>query len=476
MLLILRMLSQVRRNLSTKGLELLARNTTPPVCVSELETISCSKPLETSPKGLMSKILLRAFSCASVLSLTLPVFAASFSLSGNYRFGTNMLVNTDLADGKKPGAGNTSSFLEHRFLLRPDVLIDERFTIKSELNLLQANSANGNNEVPPFFGTPLDSNTSQQTLEDQLVVSQMYLNWASDWGLFRFGRIPKSWGLGLLYDAGEDSFDDFKTIRDRADFQAMLGSLGLRFGFEKGAESVINGDFDDVDTYELAIDYSNAEGSSNVGILYSRNIRSQKVGGLNSSHDVSIFAKKAWNKFQLGGEFVSISEEARNASTGFLAQVDGSFGNFHLGYDFAYASASSNSGFKFNPNYRPFMFLFRQSLGSSPAATEFRNGRGVGSDVAGDGGKGALVNKINASYQFSGSQLTLGSDFGFASLGKKGSNGESSLGFETDVFVSHQWYENFKLQYALGLLVPGKAFGSDPKTTWGFELKGALNF
>jgi len=413
----------------------------------------------------------------SLLSLSLPAFSASFSLSGNYRFGTNMLVNTDLSSGKKAGAGSTSSFLEHRFLLRPDVLIDERFTIKSELNFLQATG--GANQVPPYFGTPLDSNASQTAGDQQMIVSQLYLNWASDWGLFRFGRIPKTWGLGLLYDAGEDAFDDFKTVKDRADFQAMLGSLGLRFAFEKGAESVINGDYDDMDTYELGIDYSNAEASSNVGILYSRNIRSQKIGGMNSSHDLSIFAKKTFGKFQLGAEFASISEEARNASTGLLVQADGAFGNFNLGYDFAYASASSNSSFKFNPNYRPFMFLFRQSLGGATAATEFRNGsglRGVGGDVAGDGGKGAIVNKLHASYKFTGSQLTLGSDLGFAQLAKKGTNGQSSLGFETDVFLAHQWYENFKLQYALGLLVPGKAFGPNPKTAWGFELKGALNF
>ncbi|MEO5667341.1 MAG: hypothetical protein ABIR96_04710 [Bdellovibrionota bacterium] len=423
----------------------------------------------------MSKILLST----TLLTLSLPTFAASFALSGNYRFGTNMLVNTDLADGKKSGAGNTSSFLEQRFLLRPDVLIDEHFTVKSELNLLQANSINGANQVPPYFGAPLDSNTSQQAGQEQLVVSQLYLNWASDWGLFRFGRIPKSWGLGLLYDAGEDAFDDYKTVRDRADFQAMLGNLGLRFAFEKGAESVLNGDYDDMDTYELAIDYSNADGSSNVGILYSRNIRSQKVGGLNSSHDVSLFAKKTWNKFQLGAEFASIAEEHRNASSGLLAQADMNLGNFSIGYDLAYASASSNSSFKFNPNYRPFMFLFRQSLGTKTPSNEFRGGpggRGVGSDVTADGSSGALVNKLHAAYQFSGSQLTLGSDLGFAKTNIKGASGENGLGFETDLFLSHQWYENFKLQYALGLLVPGKAYGSDPKAAWGFELKGALNF
>jgi hypothetical protein len=113
--------------------------------------------------------------------------------------------------------------------------------------------------------------------------------------------------LGILYDGGQDVFADYATITDRADFQAMLGNLGLRVAFEKGSEGLVTNDADDIDTYELAIDYANAGGDSNVGILYSRNMRSLNLGKT-SSHDLSIFAKKTWNRLQLGAEFVSISE------------------------------------------------------------------------------------------------------------------------------------------------------------------------
>ena len=142
----------------------------------------------------------------------------------------------------------------------------------------------------------------------------------------------------------------------------------------------------------------------------------------------------------------------------------------------AFASSSSNSAYSFHPNYKPFMFLFRQSLGTSNPVTESRSGRGVGSDVAGDGGGGALVNKGHLSYRLDASQITLGTNLGYAKLSQKGSNGSESLGFETDLFVSHQWYDNFKMQYALGFLIPGDAFGPNAKAAWGFELKGALEF
>ncbi len=405
-----------------------------------------------------------------------PASAASFALNGNYRFGTNMLVNTDLTPGTRTGSSNSTTFMDHRFLLRPDVVVDERFSIKSELSFAQLLSTSGNN-VASNFGTTLDSRSSQMAGDQMMQVNSLYLRWSSDWGLFRFGRVPKSWGLGLLYDGGEDPLDDFQTLRDRADFQAMLGSLGLRIAYEKGAEGVITNDSDDIDTYELALDYSNAEGDSAVGIMYSRNIRSlQSTAAGGSSHDLSIFAKKRWNKVQLGGEFVSIATQNADATTGFLIQADYLSSSWRLAYDVAYASASNSSTakFTFNPNYKPFMFLFRHDLGSGVSSADLRSGRGVGSDVVGDGGGGALVNKAHISYEFS--DLTLGTDFGFASLNRKGLSGKSYLGFETDLFLSQDWYDNFKMIYAAGLLVPGEAYGASPKAAWGLELKGVLEF
>ena len=432
------------------------------------------------------KLFKRSFICFSFLVSFLATsavfsnsaFAASFSLSGNYRFGTNMLVNTDLSSGTRAGSSNSTTFMEHRFLLRPDVVVDERFSVKSELSFSQlANSTS--NTVAANFGSSLDSQLSQAGGGQLMQVNTLYLRWASDWGLFRFGRVPKSWGLGVLYDGGDDVLDDFQTLRDRADFQAMLGSLGLRIAFEKGSEGVMTNDGDDIDTYELALDYANADGDSAVGIMYSRNIRSLKSTSAGaSSHDLSIFVKKRWNKVQFGGEFVSIATQDADATTGILVQADYMPGAWRLAYDFAYASASSSSSaaFSFHQNYKPFMFLFRHAVGASVGSDEIRSGRGVGADVVGDGGGGALVNKGHISYDFKGSDMTLGSDFGFATLNRNGSSGKSYLGLETDIFLSQQWYDNFKILYAAGVFVPGEAFGASPKATWGLELKGVLEF
>lgn len=408
-----------------------------------------------------------------------PLMAATFDISGNARFGTNMFKNLDLLTSNS--SGSTTSFLEHRLLLRPDVVVDDRFSVKSELILLSNNNATDLNGAPEGFGTALGSDRNQYSGNQNLYVRRAWLDWASDWGIFRFGRQPKSWGLGLLYHAGEDTFDDFGTSVDRVGFEALVGSLNLNFGYEKAFEGNINSDGDDAETYEISVQYSNPEDLFNVGLLYSRNIRSGSTIGDNSAHILSLFTQKRWADFQLGGEFVSITEANRDGRQGALAQIDYSPGNFGLGFDFAYASASNTDAFNFHPNYKPFLILFNQSLSASRETGSVRGGRtgesAVGSNVgSGYSGAGVLLGKTHISYGFSDKAYILGAEVGYATLAKKGDAPSKNLGIEVDLHLTQKWYENFRTVYAGGLLFPGKAFGSDPSAAWGIQVKGALDF
>ena len=132
--------------------------------------------------------------------------AASVSVSGNARVGSNLFSELDLSDA----GDSTTSFLNYRFLLRPEFVLDSRFSIKTELNLNSygLRAAPGNPLAQPYLnnGTPLSPNSFVDTslpnpsdFETQsLELTQAYLEWASDYGLFHFGRMPKSWGC-LLY-------------------------------------------------------------------------------------------------------------------------------------------------------------------------------------------------------------------------------------------------------------------------------------
>ena len=409
-----------------------------------------------------------------------PTHAATLSISGNHRFGANMYSNLDLISGTLPGSGNTSSFIEHRLLIRPDIVVDDRFTIKSEFSLL-ALGPFAKNTGPENFGAPLDGQLTGQSGSAMVNLRRAYMEWASDWGIFRIGRQPKNWGLGLLYSAGTDPLADYGTTADRVGYQALLGNLGINIGYEKGAEGQLNSDADDIDTYELSLDYSNPESLFDVGLLYARNVRTAGAATtLKSSHDLSIFSQKKIGQFQLGGEFVSISQDTHTAGIGILASVDFMPGAWKLGADFAYASAAADGSFSFHPNYQPFMILFRQTLGPTANPNTVRGGFGgsnaVGAAVAAGDGAGALLTKVNLSYGFDNQKYVLGTDIGYATLARQGTNASKALGLEFDLHFAQKWYDNFKTHYGLAMLFPGSAFGTAPQTAWGFQIRGALTF
>ena len=401
--------------------------------------------------------------------------AASLNITGNYRFGATMLVNPDLTSGSPVGEGRTTSFLEHRALLRPDIVVDDRFTVKSELSLLQ-NTLNSPNQVGDGFGTTLDRSSTQLNNEQMLYLRRVYLEWASDWGIFRFGRQPKSWGLGILYNAGNDPFDDYGTTVDRMGFQAMLGNLTLNVGYEKGVEGFAKSDADDIDTYEISMEYNNPESLFDVGILYSRNVRSGH-SLFTSSHDLSIFSQKRWNKFQLGGEFVSIRQDSRSSTTGILAQMDLLPGNWDIGLDLAYASGAANASYAFHPNYQPFLLMFHHNLGTTGRLLRGGlNGAGVGSAVGSGDGAGALIVKTGAAYAFDSKLYTLGVEVGYAKLMRTGNNSGDKLGVESDIHFTHKWYDNFSTYYTIGFLFPGSGYTNGANVAWGTQIRGALTF
>lgn len=69
----------------------------------------------------------------------------------------------DLDSGKANGTSNSSAYLEHRLLLKPEVAIDEHFSVKSTWNLFQLNSyPTSSNTTPTRFGSPLDSQTQTE--------------------------------------------------------------------------------------------------------------------------------------------------------------------------------------------------------------------------------------------------------------------------------------------------------------------------
>lgn len=414
----------------------------------------------------------KLFLLSSLLLLPQLSSAASFSITGNGRFGTHLIENPDLDGGVRTGATNTTAYMDARFLLRPDVVIDDRFTIRTELIL--SPTAVVNNQSAQF-GTALGNGSS-------FTVSRAYLDWASDWGVLSVGRMPKNWGLGLLYNSGSSVFDDFQTLRERVAFRALLGNLAVSIAYEKGYEGLLSNSQDDIDAYELSIEYSNPETLFDVGLLYNRGVvmtgAPATLEPSGSAHNLSIYSRKRWNDLQVGGEFLHVNG-ADSGRVGFLAQVDYMPGVWEWNVDVGLASGSDVTPLSFHPNYRPFLLLFRESIG--PTAIDVARGGAGGTMAVGKAiglgtGNGAFISKLGGSYGFDNKALRFGADVGFATLASQGTNEGKLLGVETDLHLTQKWYDNFDMIYSLGLLIPGGAFGPGQQGSWGMQIRGALTF
>ena len=417
--------------------------------------------------------------------------AALFSLSGNHRFGSNLFYNLDSKSGVNTGAtyenaSDTSAFLEHRLLLRPDVLIDERFSLHSELSLLSQNGT-GNPSTQVNFNNSNNPNQINGGAAFGPVSSQLisirygYLKCVSDVGVFKAGRMPKGWGLGLLFDEGGKAEDEASTIVDRVGFEGQLGSLVLNAGFEKRQEGYLHTNEDDEDVYEGSVKYENEGSGVSIGLLFGRHVRASLTSAVyNSSYDYSFYAKKDWDLSSLGAEFASNSYDKQAHVYGALTQYRYHPGNWDLEVDGVFSSHSGDRAFIVHPNYRPFLILFRQVQGANFAKKDnpTRLGTGIGNDPATDfamNEKGALLGRLGAFYSFSQKKYRLGLVGGYAKLMSSNDNGDA-LGFEADLHFEQKWYENFKTSLAAGIFLPGNAFAPERQSSWGLQIRSYLNF
>jgi hypothetical protein len=408
--------------------------------------------------------------------------AASLNLSGNHRFGSSMFVNLDLDPGKPNDTGNTASYLEHRLLLRPDIAIDEHFSIKSTLNLFQLKDYPiGSNSTSQRFGSPLDSSATSQNGKHIVDVQNAYLNWNNDFGLFRVGRMPKHWGLGIIYDSGENVYDDYSSTTDGISFQSLVGSLNLKVGYEKPEENHMNSDHDDVDLYHGSVEFLDQENRFNIGILYERVIRSAASSAhqnlqLKSAHNVSLFARKRWSQVDMGAELATISYNKDPDVVGVLSRFKYKPGALYFDAEFAYSNKNQENTFLFNSNYRPLLILYRQNVGPLLATRQVRSGGPFGAAISkGDGG-GAYLGMLGMGYGFSDDRHILDTKVGYLRLEEQGTSPSKSLGVEWDINFLQTWYENFKTSYRFGVVFPGNGFGANSRIGWGLQLNGHLVF
>ena len=271
-----------------------------------------------------------------------PAFALTLDWSGYFRadhdFVHNYQMNksapgysnstTDSGEYIK-GEGKKSTTFSSVFMkLKPRVLVNDNVIVRSEWNV--------GDPVYGFFGRSVpneDRNNPFSTQKDafSLTVSRLWLDVHTDFGTVQVGRAPMQWGLGVIFNSGDNPFDRYQSTSDTIRVVSKFGNLSLMPLYAKNAmgrslagsrdpfTDIIMQGSDDVTDYGLGLTYKSTEEDLEGGILYyKRNANDSQTNyyynyastayhytagpnGMNLKL-LDIYAKKTWRRFSLGAE------------------------------------------------------------------------------------------------------------------------------------------------------------------------------
>ncbi len=140
-----------------------------------------------------------------------------------------------------------------RFRVEPSIIISDNLRVRSQIdllgNLVMGSTAQGNMNYPAATGggyavsgrsgySPISGMSSSQdspvsginSLQDAISVRRAWAEYDTPVGQLKFGRMPDHWGLGVLYNAGDNLDGDYQSTADRIAFTTGLPSWSTYIG------------------------------------------------------------------------------------------------------------------------------------------------------------------------------------------------------------------------------------------------------
>jgi hypothetical protein len=216
-----------------------------------------------------------------------------------------------------------ANFQTYILKLNPSIIINDGVTLKGELSSgyirggfagdEATNARNGRPNNSYFFTTPAQRSA--------LNVNQMYMELYADTALVKIGRMSKHYGLGIIFDAGNDPWDRFFTMYDGIEAEMKIGNFSLipywakisSFDDNEGRERPAG----QADVREIGVTakYDNKNRDLVASILYGKRFAETdntfyqtEVGGTTvprGKSDVTIiepFISKRWNNLKVSAE------------------------------------------------------------------------------------------------------------------------------------------------------------------------------
>lgn len=423
------------------------------------------------------------------------LFAGDLMWSGRYRLEGIQIHNSEMSEDRQ------KAFSIHHLNLSPKIVVLDGITIDAQFDIFN-NAHHPASQVGAVFGsgpgdttptTAEDSNVLSQTgLLDGIRISQMYLNWKTEYGSFVAGRIPMNFGLGMIFNSGKEPFSHWLNTLDAIGYKFLIkmasGNLMLMPIYGKVAEgSDIAGD-DDVNDIIFHIQFENPDTNMIMGFLWNKrhagtsDAPAKAFGGTSTVGTFETERKHIFLQTQTDVYKMSIELASENGSTGVLSPSGGGIdmdasgiameidwktqNKWQVGLKAGYATGDDPStpnkfeGFNFSRNYDVALLLFNYPLGQFDIFNSARQ-RDINRTASGEFDNEVVGNAIyiaphitwalGSSWSFKG-QLT------YATINQAPTGGSSSLGTEWDFSFIYRPHEHLTWQTDIAWLSPGDAF------------------
>ncbi len=327
-----------------------------------------------------------------------------------------------------------------------------------------------------FGGTSGYGHSSLTAGDSNFLIRNAFVEYIGDWGIFRVGRQPRQWGLGIRYNAGDKATDKFSDRTDTLSYELGLGNFKVAALYSKILENNVKSDQDDVTSYESYLNWNDPENDIDTGALFTylhsvaQFIKLQTFDG---------YFKKKWSNLKFGAETVISTGQpgtiaGNNAfqvglATEFSYQVRPAIEVFaKTGY--ASGASLAHQGkltlFAFNRNYDIAVLMFNQGLGELGASKGTGTTNIMGVDASSDPDVNAILSayylNVGGNYSFN-DRIGVGMGIAYAQSPENiTAGGDKTWGQELDFKAWYQFSENIKLKADLGAFFPGDIYSGTP--------------
>lgn len=400
-----------------------------------------------------------------LLLLPLNIYAGAFVYTGDWRAEYGLYHNLDFGSNPDAISSNSKDYLLSRFRLKPEFIVNDVLSVKSEWVMLAGGLANSDT-TDTNAGLVAGANTSN------VYLNHVWFEWISSFGVFSVGRRGFDFGLGILFDSGSDIWDYTHNYVDRIGYDLKLGSISIGFAYDLYQEEALNNSRDEDQGSLVKVIYERIDTGLEVGFMWY--VRQDMPGVKVNSYD--FYQKKSFKDLNLDVNWEVVYQNGTTWNT----EADNSandklqaFGvaleflwypkNFEFGLKTGLASGDEGDvndryyGFTFNRNYKIALLLFNEYLGegTNEEHNSVHGSNGIGGDLTSNG-----VIYLAPSMAFTVSEkMKFETVYVYATSQKQGSTNETKyLGSEVDLNVKYAFLENFEAIFRTGMFIPSSRF------------------